>query len=254
VIHAAGHWYTSGTLWAVLAVVASLVVGVPTFLVTWAPRQRLLYGAAPATRLLTTGTSLDNLEIRHRGRPLANPHLLDVTLTNRGRRDIPSSAFDQGRPLVFDVGAAILEVLQVRCDPMSALTPPTRHYGNALMIGPELISRSETITISLLVDGDHPGLTCTMPVLAQVTLTPRTPATSTEPASWPTVAAVATAAAGWAAVAAMALATDWVAATVVVAAVAATIAAAAASVAAVAAGLETKWRPERWSAWSRGRS
>jgi hypothetical protein len=181
---AADQWYTSATFWAAAAVLVALIVGVPTFWVTWVPRQRLFYGTPPPTPLLTAGTAIDDLEIRHRGRHLTAPHLLDVTLTARGRRDIPSSAFDQGRPLVFDVGAAIVETLQIRSDPTSAMTPPVTHDGSALSVGPELIGRRQTIIISLLVDGTHPRLTCTQPILAQVTVIPRDPSTSTEPSNW----------------------------------------------------------------------
>ena len=131
-IDAAGQWYTSGTFWAAAAVFVALLVGIPTFWVTWVPRQRLFYGARPPTPLLTAGAAIDDLEIRQRGRQLAAPHLVDVTLTARGRRDIPSSAFDQGRPLVFDVGASIVEVLQIRSDPSSALTPPVTCTGSVV--------------------------------------------------------------------------------------------------------------------------
>ncbi len=172
----AEHWYSSGTFWAALGVGVALLVGVPTFLVTWAPRQRLYYRAPPATPLLAPGMrGITDLEIRHGGRRLSDPYLLEVTLTARGRRDIPSSAFDQGRPLVFDLGAGIIKVLQVRCSPASSLAPPVTHEDSTLRVGPELVGRRQTTIISVLVDGARPRLVCTQPVLAQVTLIPRDP-------------------------------------------------------------------------------
>lgn len=183
----AEQWYSSGTLWAVVGVVATLLIGVPTFLVTYVPRQRLYYRAPPATPLLAPGMrSVADLEIRHDGQRLADPCLLEVTLTARGRRDIPSSAFDQGRPLVFDLGAGIVKVLQVLCSPASSLAPPVTHEGSTLRVGPELVGRRQTTTISVLVDGDRPRLICTQPVLAQVTLIPHDP-----PDGLPRVVAVA---------------------------------------------------------------
>jgi hypothetical protein len=116
-----------------------------------------------------------DLEIRHEGRLLTDPYLLEVMLTVRGRRDIPSSAFDQGRPLVFDLGAGIVKVLQVRCSPAISLVPPVAHEGSTLRVGPELIGHRQTTTIAVLVDGDRPSLICTQPVLAQVTVIPRDP-------------------------------------------------------------------------------
>jgi hypothetical protein len=172
----AEQWYSSGTLWTAVGVVVTLLIGVPTFLVTWVPRQRLYYWAPPATPLLAPGTrGISDLEIRHDGRQLADPYLLEVTLTVRGRRDIPSSAFDRGRPLVFDLGTGIIKVLQVRCSPASSLVPPVTKEGNALRVGPELVGRRQITTISVLVDGGCPHLVCTQPVLAQVTLIPRDP-------------------------------------------------------------------------------
>jgi hypothetical protein len=84
---------------------------------------------------------------------LRPPYLLEVTLTARGRRDIPSSAFDQGRTLVFGLGARIVKVLQVRCSPASSLAPPVAIEGSALKVGPELVGRRQITTISVLVDG-----------------------------------------------------------------------------------------------------
>jgi hypothetical protein len=172
----AEHWYSSGTLWAAMGVGVALLIGVPTFLVTWVPRQRLYCRAPPATPLLASGMrGVVDLEIRHEGRRLADPYLLEVMLTARGRRDIPSSAFDQGRPLVFDLGAGIVKVLQVRCDPTTSLAPPVAHEGSTLRVGPELIGHRQTIIIAVLVDGDCPSLVCTQPVLAQVAIIPRDP-------------------------------------------------------------------------------
>jgi hypothetical protein len=170
------HWYSSGTFWAALGVGVALLIGVPTFLVTWVPRQRLYYWAPPATPLVAASTrGITDLEIRHDGRRLADPYLLAVTLTVRGRRDIPSSAFDQGRPLVFDLGARIVKVLQIRCSPAASLAPPVTVGGSALRVGPELVGRRQITTISVLVDGGCPHLVCTQPVLAQVSLIARDP-------------------------------------------------------------------------------
>jgi hypothetical protein len=169
-------WYSSGTLWTALGVVVTLLIGVLTLLVTWVRRQRLYYWAPPATPLLAPGMrGIADLEIRHDGRQLADPYLLEVTLTARGRRDIPSSAFDQGRPMVFDLGDEIVKVLQVRCSPAASLAPPVTHEDSTLRVGPELVGRHQTTTISVLVDGDRPRLVCTQPVLAQVTLIPQDP-------------------------------------------------------------------------------
>src|SRR5258708_35624925 len=77
------------------------------------PRRRLSYGMPVVTPLLNAGTDVrQGLEVRRDGVVLADPHVLEVVLASRGRLDIPSTAFDKDRPLILDVGAPILDVLQ----------------------------------------------------------------------------------------------------------------------------------------------
>jgi len=101
------------------------------------------------------------------------PHLIEISLTSKGRRDIPSAAFDRGRPLAFDVGAPIVAVLQTVCDPASSPTPPVSYEGRTLRIGPELIARNQVITVSLLVDGPNPRLACQQAAIEQVSVVRR---------------------------------------------------------------------------------
>src|SRR5215475_5184817 len=170
---AAGHWYTSGTFWTIVSIAVALIIGIATFLVTWAPRQRLLYDAARVTPLLTAAADVQNLKVLHRGHAVSRPHLMQINLTSKGRRDIPSSAFDRGRPLAFDVGARIVEVLQTVCEPASSPTPRVTYEGMTLRLGPELIGRRQTIVISLLVDGSEAHLTCKQATIAQVSVARR---------------------------------------------------------------------------------
>lgn len=51
-----------------MGVGVALLIGVPTFLVAWVPRQCLYYRAPPTTPLLASGTrGIAELEIRHDG-------------------------------------------------------------------------------------------------------------------------------------------------------------------------------------------
>lgn len=172
---AVGHWYASDPFWAAVGAMIGLAGVAATVWVARTPRQRLSYGMPVATRLLTTPSGMADLELHHRGTLLTEPYLVEVRLTSRGRRDIPSSAFDRDRPLVFDLGVRIVEVLQIVCDPPSAPTPPVTQDGSTLEVGPELIGRRQTITISVLTDGGCPRLSCTRNTLTQVTVTQRQP-------------------------------------------------------------------------------
>jgi hypothetical protein len=174
VIVAAGHWYGSATFWAVAGVAATLLVGVPAILVARVPRQHLYYHASPVIPLLNTRHGgLTNLEVRHNGRILADPHVLDLRLLARGRHDIPSNAFDEGRPLVFDLGAEVIDLLQVRREPPTLVNLPVTHAGTRVSVGPEFIGHREEIVISVLLAGATSQVLCVQQVLAQVTVEPK---------------------------------------------------------------------------------
>src|SRR5580658_10237915 len=111
---ASGAFYTSGTFWAGAGTVAG-VLG--TAAVVWVtltvgfPRRRLSYCLRASAPLLTAPQDMrSDLELRRRQKPagdrpgapdgpdswqvLADPRVLTIDLTSRGRRDIPSDAFN----------------------------------------------------------------------------------------------------------------------------------------------------------------
>jgi hypothetical protein len=165
----AGELYTSGTFWSAMSVLVALIVGAATVAVTYLTRfarPRLIYGVGTKTPLLTAPDGVrDDLELRHRGRLLKTPHVIEVVLAGEGRRDIPRTAFDGGEPIRLDLGAPIVELLQVKAvDSASATpTPPVHVDGAALLVGPALIGRRQTITITALVEGE-PTLHCDAPL------------------------------------------------------------------------------------------
>src|ERR1022692_2874095 len=164
VMNAAGGWYLSGTFWAAAGVVVAVLAAVAVVWVTLTvgfPRRRLYFGLRAAAPLLAAPAGIrSDLELRHRGTALADPRVVTVELVSRGRRDIPSEAFDSGQPLVLDVGAPIVEVLQVTSGPGILPAPRITPDGAALNIGPSLIGRRQEITINVLTDGGQPSLAC----------------------------------------------------------------------------------------------
>jgi hypothetical protein len=157
-------WYASGTFWTAAGVVVAVLVGVAGALVAYTvgfPRRRLLYGMPVAAAMLTAPSGVrGDLELHHRDTVLTAPHVLEIRLVSRGRKDIPSSAYDSGKPLRLDVGARIVEVLQTTSDPPSIPAPSVTVDGTSLMIGPGLISKRQKITFTVLTDGERPNLTC----------------------------------------------------------------------------------------------
>lgn len=66
---------------------------------------------------------------------LTDPHFVRLHVENKSRQDIQSADFDQGKPLVFDIGARVVaifvdELLDVR------------GCGNSVAIFPTLIPRN----------------------------------------------------------------------------------------------------------------
>ncbi|MEV0170541.1 hypothetical protein AB0I00_05365 [Streptomyces sp. NPDC050803] len=150
---ASGAFYTDGTFWSAAGVAVAVLVGLGAI---WAmfrsthPRLRLNYTVlhGPLVPLRMDG----GLEIRRNGTLLTDPHYVEVVLTNPGRRDIPSGAFDRGDPFWVHLDVSYLEVLRTESSPGSTRVPQAQVYGSHLSIGPGLISCGTTITYVLLVD------------------------------------------------------------------------------------------------------
>ncbi|MFF3445871.1 hypothetical protein ACFYXJ_01890 [Streptomyces sp. NPDC002667] len=162
---ASGAFYTASAFWAATGVgVAALTGGgaIWAALRTSHPRWRLTYSTDhdPLVDPLLGG----RLEIRRDGILLTDPHLVRITLVNPGRRDIASSAFDQGRPLHVDLGVPYLEMVGTVSEPSSAQPPPASVDGSRLSIGPGRIGCGTTITYLLLVD-TVPTYSCTHSLL-----------------------------------------------------------------------------------------
>ncbi|MGI5460011.1 hypothetical protein ACQEWB_44000 [Streptomyces sp. CA-249302] len=157
---ASGPFYLTEVFWTAAGVPAAVLVGCGAI---WAafrashPKRRLTYAVAHSR--LVRRRSDGGLEIRCNGTLLADPHLVTVVLTNPGRRDIASSAFDRGEPFRVSLGVPYAEILGSESLPSADLAPPARIHGAELRIGPGRIGSGTTITYQLLVD-KAPSYTC----------------------------------------------------------------------------------------------
>jgi hypothetical protein len=169
VMDVAGAWYISGTFWAGAGVVVAVLAAVAGIWVTLSvgfPRRRLYYGLRAAAPLLTAPAGMrSDLQLLHRGTPLADPHVLTIELISRGRKDISNDAYNGGQPLQLDVGSRIIEILQTTSEPETLVTPQVATSETFLRIGPSLIGKRHQITINVLTDGGQPSLTCRSPLV-----------------------------------------------------------------------------------------
>jgi hypothetical protein len=96
-----------------------------------------------------------NLEVRHNGAVVAAPHVVEVVLVGRGRRDIPRAASGQGAPIELALAVPVVELLVTQTrDRRSALPTPPVADATGLRIGPALIGRRQQVRVTVPTDAD----------------------------------------------------------------------------------------------------
>ena len=170
-VNVAAGWYTSGTFWSGAAViVAILSTAILAWITVWVayPKHLLLFGMKTIPpRKLQDAT-------RSRMSSLSHPQVLEIQIISQGRRDIPSSAFDQGTPIRLDTGAQIVECLGTESNDISR-TANVRFDPNGtwIDIGPCLIGRHQNFSLYMLADGPYSRLTCTRQPLVDINVRDR---------------------------------------------------------------------------------
>ncbi|MWA08115.1 hypothetical protein [Streptomyces sp. BA2] len=158
-----GPFWTSGTFWGAAGVIVAMVSGVAA---VWAtlqsahPKRQLVYDYEVTSIVTRNHTLANTLELRRNGELLINPHVVRIDIRNTGRRDIPSAAFDSEMPVCFNLGAQILEVLDVHSHSAEAQPPRYEIVGQEVHIRPGRIGRGTGASYTLLADG-LPALTLT---------------------------------------------------------------------------------------------
>lgn len=129
------------------------VVGVLALLVAWRwrPRKTRLLFTWEGTRLLPRVAASELIEVTFRGIPVQNPHVVRVTLSNPGPRDISADQFDRGAALEIHHGAVLLGVVATDGDP--SLTIPALGSSDPLRLNPALLKAGETWAVDAVVEG-----------------------------------------------------------------------------------------------------
>jgi hypothetical protein len=113
------------------------------------PRRRQLVWTVTEFGLLDKSsplTSDPDLAIFYDGTMMTAPRLYDVALTNRGRADIPSTSFDDGKPITLTFGGTVMLI------PAGDSHPGLETEDAQVRIPPMLIRRRQKITVRALVD------------------------------------------------------------------------------------------------------
>jgi hypothetical protein len=157
---AAAHGSGSGADLAgslvLIASVGAFLVGIAAFILDYTTsvfRRRLIIGVPVSARLIGPSVVRPDLHVLYRDEELSDPHILEVALTYRGRRDIKADFFEQDEPFSIDVGVPIIDLLEKIFDPEDQPLPKVEAVGTALKIGPSLLHKGLAMTFVVLTDG-----------------------------------------------------------------------------------------------------
>ncbi|OQJ62199.1 hypothetical protein B5P24_03815 [Clavibacter tessellarius] len=107
-----------------------------------------------------------SLRVEYGGEAVLDPYLVELELWSTGRADIPSSRFDAGRSLEFDIGAPIIELTSVAGIASEQLEGIE---DSSVRVGPMLISRKFRLKVDL-VTSSPPNVRLSAQPLIDVTV------------------------------------------------------------------------------------
>lgn len=148
-------WYTSATFWTttVSAVVAVISAGIAAWATLRAvrPKLRLAWTQHRNAPLIANGAP--SLNISYDGSRLREPRMAEISVRNRGERDITSSMFHNGDPIAIEFGANVKKVLDVSTSPDSSTVPEHEPSGTKLIIKPSRLAKDQCVEWTVLLDG-----------------------------------------------------------------------------------------------------
>src|ERR1700734_1011717 len=105
-------------LTTVASIILAMIVAFMAMLAFWRPapftRLRMVYkleAFAPLIHESVSPSPDPKLIVNYEKQSVSDPYIMHVSLSNTGKRDIKSSAFDQQVPLRIDLGAKIVAIL-----------------------------------------------------------------------------------------------------------------------------------------------
>jgi|HubBroStandDraft_6_1064221.scaffolds.fasta_scaffold91772_3 hypothetical protein len=163
-----GHFYSSPAFlgWVgILVAIVTLTVIAAQF-AAGSSKRALIYSLISDTALLSESArekAGPGLRVTLGDSALDDPHVVSLRIECKGRRDIRSTDFEGGKPLMLHVGTPILKQLDREADDGTAPCISFNSGLQAISIGPGLIRKDQLISIDLLTDGQA-TLRCISPL------------------------------------------------------------------------------------------
>jgi len=155
----AGSVFSAVTLTtAVLAVLLTALTAYYQRRSLWPPNRRLtVTWQRPVALLARTNSKVEGIRVAVNDIPVADPHVVRISVANTGKHDITSTIFDQHRPIQLKFGVPVVRIVDVVSTggPM----PVYEARGAQVRLGPDLLVRSQVIDLQVLTDG-RPQLGC----------------------------------------------------------------------------------------------
>lgn len=117
-------------------------------------RGMITFRATSAPILRSDAAAL-GLEVTYKGNAILAPYLAKLTITNTGRRDIPTTAFDADRPIRIRLGRSFFGMPDAVGGLPAALPPVGCAPDDSVIeVGPGLLKKGEGWSCSLLLSGE----------------------------------------------------------------------------------------------------
>ncbi|MEU0030861.1 hypothetical protein [Streptomyces sp. NPDC006335] len=172
----AGEWWESGSWWQfAITISVSLLVGA---LAAWAalrstnPKRKINWWLQSNTPLFNRPAGNGALlNVTLGSRQLSSPRVIELVLSNSGRRDVTASMFHEEESIKFDFDHEVAAVLNVTTDPEGTLLPQIETWQElipgtggtqrgGLIIKPSLLRKGQTVTVTVLIDGEEKPVRC----------------------------------------------------------------------------------------------
>ena len=136
----------SGWAFGIIGVVATIITA---YLSLRKRRISLTSTSSAIIRSPDDSLGLD-IEVRVNDQKVANPVLMKIEMQNLGPKDLPSSQFDQNKPLTLDINMPVLSIVaSIGFEHLPMISPDN---ANHIEIQPELLRKGKTWTLTALVD------------------------------------------------------------------------------------------------------